>query len=96
MTAVKGSLLVTAEGMELAHVADVSRDQAVGDFHRMKTEAERQHDRFYALIDLFSHQFSYGEFTVRILIISSLYFLLIILKYLLESLSLSFRLFSKS
>jgi hypothetical protein len=67
MTAVKGSLLVTAEGMELAHVADVSRDQAVGDFHRMKTEAERQHDRFYALIDLFSHQFSYGDFYTGLL-----------------------------
>ena len=48
MAAVKGSLLVTAEGMELVHVADDSRDQAVGDFHRMKTEAERHHDRFYA------------------------------------------------
>ena len=35
MAAVKGSLLVTAEGMELVHVADDSRDQAVGDFHRM-------------------------------------------------------------
>lgn len=67
MAAVKGSLLVTAEGMELAHVADVSRDQAVGDFHRMKTEAERQHDRFYALIDLYSHQFSYGDFYTGLL-----------------------------
>ena len=67
MAAVKGSLLVTAEGMELVHVADDSRDQAVGDFHRMKTEAERHHDRFYALMDLFSHQFSYGDFYTGLL-----------------------------
>ena len=67
MAAVKGSLLVTAEGMELVHVADDSRDQAVGDFHRMKTEAERHHDQFYALMDLFSHQFSYGDFYTGLL-----------------------------
>lgn len=62
MAAVKGSLLVTAEGMDLTKVADGSRDQAVGDFHRMKTEAERRHDKFYALPELFAHQFSYGDF----------------------------------
>lgn len=67
MAAVKGSLLVTAEEMELAYVAVAGRDQAVGDFHRMKTEAERQHDRFYALIDLYSHQFSYGDFYTGLL-----------------------------
>ena len=62
MVAIKGSLLVTVEGMELAHVPVVSRDDAVVEFHRMKTEADRQHDRFYALSELFSHQFSYGDF----------------------------------
>lgn len=62
MAVVKGSLLVTAEGMELAGIPAESRDQAVGDFHRMKTEAERRHDRFFALQELFSHQFSYGDF----------------------------------
>lgn len=62
MTTVKGSLLVTAERMELSYVPDVNRDKAVGDFHRMKTEAERRHDRFYALPEIFSHQFSYGDF----------------------------------
>ena len=39
MVAVKGSLLVTAEGMELSYVPDVNRDKAVGDFHR-------RHDQF--------------------------------------------------
>lgn len=67
MVAVKGSLLVTAEGMELSYVPDVNRDKAVGDFHRMKTEAERRHDQFYALPDLFSHQFSYGGFYTGLL-----------------------------
>lgn len=62
MAAVKGSLLVTAAGMDLSKVADGSRDRAVGDFHRMKTEAERQHDQFYALPELHTHQFSYGDF----------------------------------
>lgn len=60
--AMKGSLLVTAEAMELASIPAESRDQAVDDFHRMKTEAERRHDQFYALQELFSHQFSYGDF----------------------------------
>lgn len=61
MTTVKGSLLVTIEGMEIAEIPADSRDQAIGDFHRMKVEAERQHDCFYALPDLYSHKFSYGD-----------------------------------
>lgn len=62
MAQVKGSLLVTAEGMDLANVEEKNRDRVVADFHRMKTDAERQHDRFYAMDDLFSHRFSYGDF----------------------------------
>lgn len=62
MAIVKGSLLVTAEAMELAGIPADCRDQAVSDFHRMKTEAERRHDRFYALAELYGHQFSYGDF----------------------------------
>lgn len=62
MAKVNGSLLLTVEGMELAHVEERNRDTVVADFHRMKMRAERQHDRFYALKDLFSHRFSYGDF----------------------------------
>lgn len=62
MTMVKGSLLVKVENMELSNIPADSRDQAVCDFHRMKTDAERKHDCFYALSELFSHQFSYGDF----------------------------------
>lgn len=61
MTAVKGSLLVTTEGMEIVGIPADSRDQAIGDFHRMKVEAERQHDCFYALPELYIHNFSYGD-----------------------------------
>lgn len=68
MTAVKGSLLVMAEGMELACVQAVSRDKVVADFHCMKTEAERQNDRFYAMKDLYSHQFSYGDLYTGLLL----------------------------
>lgn len=67
MPAVKGSLLVTAEAMELASISADSRDRAVGDFHRMKTEAERRHDCFYALQELYDHQFSYGDFYTGLL-----------------------------
>lgn len=62
MAKVKGSLLVTAEGMEISRIAADSQDKVVGDFFSMKTEAERRHDRFYALPDLYTHQFSYGDF----------------------------------
>ena len=62
MAIVKGSLLVTAEAMELAGIPADCRDQAVSDFHRMKTEAERCHDHFYAMAELYGHQFSYGDF----------------------------------
>lgn len=62
MAKTKGSLLVTADGMELAHVDREVQDEVVGDFFKMKTEAERCHDRFYTLPDLYTHQFSYGDF----------------------------------
>jgi hypothetical protein len=62
MAKVKGSLLVTAEAMEISGIAADSQNKAVGDFFTMKTEAERKHDRFYALPDLYTHQFSYGDF----------------------------------
>lgn len=62
MAKVKGSLLLTAEGMEIAHVAASGQDEAVNAFFVMKAEAERRHDRFYSLPDLYTHQFSYGDF----------------------------------
>lgn len=58
----KGSLLVTVESMELNHVESNRRDKVVGDFHRMMTEAERNHDKFYAIEELYTHEFSYGDF----------------------------------
>ena len=57
-----GNLLVTAEGMEIAHVVHAQRDRVVCDFFSMKAEAERYGDHFYALNALFSQQFSYGDF----------------------------------
>lgn len=62
MGKVRGSLLVTVEGMEMAHIASEKRNQAILDFLEMKTEAERKSDKFYALSDFYSHQFSYGSF----------------------------------
>lgn len=58
----KGSLLITATGMEIGDVAPEQRDKAILAFFEMKTEAERQNDRFYALQEFFSHEFSFGHF----------------------------------
>ena len=62
MGGIKGSLLVTTDGLETACIAEVDRDRKVRDFYDMKSEAERHHDQFYALEAVFSHPFSYGSF----------------------------------
>lgn len=62
MADVKGSLLVTVDGMEVANIEESQRDKAIRDFYEMKFHAERCHDCFYALSDLFSHTFSFGNF----------------------------------
>lgn len=62
MVKVKGSLLVTAEELETAHIPEKERNKAVLSFYDMKSEAERNHDRFYALEAVFSHPFTYGAF----------------------------------
>ena len=58
----KGSLLVMSECLETADIAEIERNEAVCSFYEMKSEAERQGNRFYALSTLFSHHFTYGEF----------------------------------
>lgn len=58
----KGSLLVTAEGLETAGIAEKDRDEMVLGFYDMKSEAERHDDRFYALEAVYSHPYSYGAF----------------------------------
>lgn len=57
-----GNLLLTEEGLETAHIPVNKREDAVLGFYRMKSEAERCHDHFYALASVFSHKFSYGTF----------------------------------
>lgn len=57
-----GNLLLTEEGLETAHIPEDKREDAVVEFYSMKSEAERCHDRFYALESVFSHAFSYGYF----------------------------------
>lgn len=58
----RGSLLVNAVGLETALIPENIRDNAVRDFYLMKSEAERHHDRFYALSEVYCHQYSYGTF----------------------------------
>lgn len=58
----KGSLLVTAEGLETAKIPEVDRDRIILGFYSMKLMAERHHDRFYAFEVVYSHQYSYGVF----------------------------------
>ena len=58
----KGSLLVTADTLETAYIPEKERDKAVLGFYDMKSEAERHHDRFYALEVVYSHPFTYGAF----------------------------------
>ena len=62
MRVVKGSLWITTEGLELLNVPEDERDRVVLEFFEMKTEAERCNDKFYALQDIFTHHFSYGNF----------------------------------
>ena len=59
---VKGSLLMTAEGLETAGIAEKDRDRKVLGFYDMKLEAERHHDRFYALEAVYNYPYSYGVF----------------------------------
>lgn len=58
----KGSLLVMAECLETAEISEQDRDRIVLGFYDMKSAAERQHDRFYALEVVYSHHYSYGFF----------------------------------
>lgn len=62
MAEIRGSLMVTAESMEISHVVPENQDVNVREFYRLRTEAERWHDRFYALPELYTHNFSYGDF----------------------------------
>lgn len=62
MVKVNGSLLVTAETLETAHIPEKERNKAVLGFYDMKSEAERHHDCFYALEAVYSHPFTYGTF----------------------------------
>lgn len=62
MKVVKGNILIATEGFETANINEYNRDRAVRDFYEMKSNAERNNDRFYALESLFTHQFSYGEY----------------------------------
>lgn len=57
-----GNLLLTEEGMETALIPEKEREKAVLEFYNMKYEAERHHDRFYALSSVYGHDFSYGVF----------------------------------
>lgn len=62
MVKAKGSLLVTADELETAYIPEKERDKAVLGFYDMKSEAERHHDRFYVLEEVYTHPFTYGEF----------------------------------
>ena len=62
MNPVKGHLLVTEAGLETVSIDKAERNKCVLDFFSMKEHAEREHDRFYALESLYSHNFSYGLF----------------------------------
>ena len=53
---------MTAEGLETAGIDEKDRDGKVLGFYYMKSEAERHNDRFYALVSVFSHPYSYGAF----------------------------------
>lgn len=58
----RGSLLVTAAGFETETIPENIRDVAVRKFYLMKLEAERHHDSFYALSEVYCHQYTYGAF----------------------------------
>lgn len=57
-----GNLLLTEESLETVHIPEDNREGAVVEFYRMKSEAERCHDRFYVLASVYGHSFSYGAF----------------------------------
>lgn len=57
-----GNLLLTEEGLEISHIPEMEREKVVLEFYKMKTKAERHHDRFFALKSVYSHFFSYGPF----------------------------------
>lgn len=62
MSQIKGHLLVTEASLETISIDKAERDRCVLDFFYMKERAEREHDRFYALESLYTHNFSYGLF----------------------------------
>lgn len=62
MAEIKGSLLITDEGIETVNIPEVEREKAIIEFYDMKQEAERCNDRFYALASVYSHTYSYGVF----------------------------------
>lgn len=57
-----GNLLLTEKGLEIAHIPETEREDAVVEFYAMKSEAERHHDCFYVLSSVYDHVFSYGVF----------------------------------
>lgn len=57
-----GNLLLTEDGLEIAHIPEADRERAVVEFYSMKSEAERSYDRFYVLTSVYNHVFSYGDF----------------------------------
>lgn len=58
----KGSLLLMVDELETAHIPEDERDKTVSLYYKMKSEAEKHNDRFYALEAIYSHSFSYGNF----------------------------------
>lgn len=62
MSVSRASLLMTVEGLEIAHIPLEKRADAIIDFYEMKQTAERNNDCFYALSSVYEHSFSYGQF----------------------------------
>lgn len=62
MGQINGSLLILPKSLETSNIPEQQRDKVIVDFFEMKTVAERNNDRFYTLVDLYSCKFSYGPF----------------------------------
>ncbi len=62
MRETKGSLLVTADRLEIINIPEEKREKAIIDFYDMKQEAERKKDCFFALASVYTHSYSYGSF----------------------------------
>ena len=58
----KGSLLLTVDELETAHIPEEDREMAISRYYEMKLEAEKHNDCFYALESIYRHSFSYGNF----------------------------------